>query len=164
MSQFDEELAQNTVIESKLNRDIQENLKPRKILSNLNYNYSQLSKDQKQSDEDLQISARQQLIELNQTKKKDIKETIKTIDTINNELDESIVQAHNEPAESSNVNLEDTLNPLKKSETNLTNSLSTGFTMLKREVQKEDKEEDVHVDEVLYEVQFDKNARVAECF
>ena len=71
---------------------------------------------------------------MNQTKKKDIKETIKTIDTINNELDESIVQAHNEPAESSNVNLEDTLNPLKKSETNLTNSLSTGFTMLKREV------------------------------
>ena len=71
---------------------------------------------------------------MNQTKKKDIKETIKTIDTINNELDESIVQAHNEPAESSNANLEDTLNPLKKSETNLTNSLSTGFTMLKREV------------------------------
>ena len=45
---------------------------------------------------------------MNQTKKKDIKETIKTIDTINNELDESIVQAPNEPAESSNVNLEDT--------------------------------------------------------
>ena len=164
MTQFDEELAQNTVIESKLNRDIQENLKPRKIISNLNYNYSQLTKDQKQSDEDLQISARQQLIELNQTKKKDIKETIKTIDTINNELDESIVQVqvNNELAESQNVNLEDTLAPLKKSETNITNSVSTGFTMLKREVQKEVTEEDV--DEVLYEVQFDKNARVAECF
>ena len=87
---------------------------------------------------------------MNQTKKKDIKETIKTIDTINNELDESIVQANNEPAESSNANLEDTMHPLKKSETNLTNSISTGFTMLKREAQKEIKEEDV--DEVLYEV------------
>lgn len=45
---------------------------------------------------------------MNQTKKRDIKETIKTIDTINNELDESIVQGNNEPGELSNVNLEDT--------------------------------------------------------
>ena len=43
------------------------------------------------SDDDIQISARQQLIELNTKKKQDqLKETIKTIDSINHELDESI--------------------------------------------------------------------------
>ena len=57
--------------ESKLNRDIQEMLKPRKVLSNLNLNYSALTKDHKLSDDDIQISARQQLIELNTKKKQD---------------------------------------------------------------------------------------------
>ena len=46
-------------------------LKPRKVLSNLNLNYSALTKDHKLSDDDIQISARQQLIELNTKKKQD---------------------------------------------------------------------------------------------
>ena len=66
------------------------------------------------SDDDIQISARQQLIELNTKKKQDqLKETIKTIDSINNELDESIAQGNNaEHGETSNANLEDSLVPL----------------------------------------------------
>ena len=35
-NQFNQELAENTVLESQLNRDIQEKLKPCKIISNLN--------------------------------------------------------------------------------------------------------------------------------
>ena len=58
VNQFDAELAKNTVIESRLNRDIQEKLKPKKILSRYNPNYASLLKEQEFSDENLQASAR----------------------------------------------------------------------------------------------------------
>ena len=96
-----------------------------------------------------------------------ILETIKAINQINNELDDDLVEKANsdrDHGETSVLNLEDTLMPLKH-DTGLSpgNSLSTGFTNLKklntmRNVQSEGEEE------ILYEVLFDKDARVAECF
>ena len=59
MDKFDEELAIDTVNESKLNKDIQEKLKPTKILSNLNPNYSQLKKNREYDESNLQVNIRQ---------------------------------------------------------------------------------------------------------
>ena len=58
MDKFDEDLANDTVNESKLNKDIQEKLKPRKVLSNLNQNYSQLKKSKEYNEANLQVNMR----------------------------------------------------------------------------------------------------------
>ena len=91
------------------------------------------------------------------------KETIKTIESINLDLDDSLSKNHSERGESQNTNLDDTLAPLKRTGLgSQTNSLSVNLPAPKP--QKADQSYQDRQDEILYEVAFAEDAPVAESF